>query len=244
MAVRAATISSSGLAPAASLRAGLRAIAPITPAAFAFGASFGLVAHGSGIAPLPAIVMSLTAFAGSAQFAVAAGLHSGGGGLAAGLIAGILLNLRYLPIGLSVASAVPGRWWQRLVKAQLVVDESWAVGAIAPGRWAPRRLLGAGLGLYVVWNAGTVLGSVGGSALGDPKQLGLDAAFPALFLALVAGMLRTGAGDADHVRRARWAALLGAVIALLAIPVAPPGVPLVCAAAACLVGYLPDRKRA
>jgi predicted branched-subunit amino acid permease len=241
MAVPAAAISPTGVAPATSARAGLRAIAPITPAGFAFGASFGLVAHSSGIPALPAIVMSLTAFAGSAQFAVASGMHTGSG-LAAGLVAAILLNLRYLPIGLSVASAVPGRWWQRLVGAQLVVDESWAIGAIAPGRWAPRRLLGAGLGLYVAWNAGTILGSVGGSILGDPSRLGLDAAFPALFLALVVGMLRTGAGSADHVRRARLAAVLGAAIALVTIPIAPPGVPLICAAAACVVGYLPDRS--
>jgi predicted branched-subunit amino acid permease len=243
MAVDAAAIRPPAAAPATSARAGVRAVAGILPAAVAFGISFGLVAHASGIPAPPAIVMSLTTFAGSAQFALAASLHNGGG-LTAGLVAAILLNLRYLPIGLSVAHAVPGRWWQRLLGAQLVVDESWAVGAIAPGRWAPRRLLGAGLAMYVAWTAGTILGSVGGSALGDPQRLGLDAAFPALFLALLAGMLRTGAGDADHVRRARLAAVLGATIALVAIPISPPGVPLICAAAACLVGYLPDRRRA
>ena len=82
--------------------------------------------------------------------------------------------------------------------------------------------------LYGAWVAGTALGVAFGSLLGDPAKLGLDAAFPALFLALLAGQLRD--------RRAVVAALLGAAIALVLIPFVPPGIPIVAASAACLIG--------
>ena len=67
-----------------------------------------------------------------------------------------------------------------------------------------------------------------GDLIGDPDRLGLDAAFPALFLALLAGQLETG-------RRA-IAALLGGVIAAALVPVAPAGIPIIAAVAACLIG--------
>ena len=115
---------------------------------------------------------------------------SAGGTLAAAITAAVLLNTRYIPIGLSVAPSLRGPAWQRALRAQLVVDESWAVSHLGGGRYDPRLLLGAGLTLYCSWVAGTTLGSVAGSLLGDPEALGLDAAFPALFLALLAGQVR------------------------------------------------------
>src|SRR5689334_12053652 len=208
---------------AASIPAGLRAILPVLPAAFVFGASFGLLARSADVGGAATVVMSLTTFAGSAQFAGVAALKEGGGGLLAGIVAAVFLNLRYLPIGLSVAEAVPGRWWQRLLRAQLVVDESWALGQISPGRWAPGRLLGAGIGLFLAWNLGTLVGSLGGGFLGDPARLGLDAAFPALFAALLASQLRPAEGGLAPVRRMRMVAAAGALIALVALPIAPNG---------------------
>jgi predicted branched-subunit amino acid permease len=82
--------------------------------------------------------------------------------------------------------------------------------------------------VYVGWVAGTALGVLGASALGDPAKLGLDAAFPALFLGLLANQL--------HSRRAIAASLAGAAIALLLVPIVPAGLPIVAASAACLLG--------
>src|SRR3954468_2389634 len=90
------------------------------------------------------------------------------------------------PVG---APSLRGPAWKRGLRAQLVVDESWAVSHLGGGRYDPRLLLGAGLTLYCAWVAGTTVGSVAGSLLGDPETLGLDAAFPALFLALLAGQV-------------------------------------------------------
>jgi predicted branched-subunit amino acid permease len=166
------------------------------------------------------IVMSLTTFAGSAQFAVASVLDDGGA-LAAAIAAAVLLNLRYLAIGVSVAPSLRGSAPRRLAEAQLAVDESWAV-AQRDGRVDRDRLVGAGAVLMLAWCAGTVGGVLGGSALGEPEDYGLDAMFPALFLALLAGQLTS--------RRARAAALAGGLIALALTPMLPPGVPIVAAA--------------
>ena len=112
-----------------------------------FGASFGILARDAGMGIVAPIVMSLTTFAGSAQFAVASVLETGGA-VAAAIVAAVLLNLRYLAIGVSVAPALRGSPARRLAEAQLAVDESWAV-AQRDGRVDRDRLLGAGLLLMV-----------------------------------------------------------------------------------------------
>jgi len=213
--------------PARSYRDGARAVAALAVAVVGFGVSFGLLARSAGMGWLAPISMSATTFAGSAQFA-AASILGAGGTVAAAVAAAVLLNARYGPIGVSVAPWLEGPGWSRFLRAQLVVDESWAVAAEGEGRFDPRILVGAGLTLYVSWVAGTAVGAVGGRALGDPAALGLDAAFPALFLALLLPQLRN--------RRALLVAFLGAAIALALTPIAPAGVPIVAAAAACLIG--------
>jgi 4-azaleucine resistance transporter AzlC len=209
-------------------RDGARAIAPIAVAAVTFGVSFGVLAGSAGIDALAATVMSATTFAGSAQFAVASILGASGG-IAAAVLAATLLNARYAPISVSVAPLFQGSPLRRLLESQLIVDESWAISRRPDGRFDRKLLVGAGLVLYVSWVGGTALGALGGEALGDPADLGLDAAFPALFLALLVPQVRT--------RRALAAALLGGTVALLLLPFSAAGVPIIAAAAACLIGW-------
>jgi 4-azaleucine resistance transporter AzlC len=209
-------------------RDGARKIAPIAVAAFAFAVSFGVLARASGIASLEAIVMSATTFAGSAQFAVASILGVGGG-IASAIVAATLLNGRYAPISVSVAPIFVGGRVRRLFESQLIVDESWALSRRPDGRYDRRLLVGAGLVLYVCWVGGTAIGAIAGDALGDPDSLGLDAAFPALFLAILVTQV--------HSRKALAAAVLGGTIALALLPFTPAGVPIVAAAAACLIGW-------
>jgi 4-azaleucine resistance transporter AzlC len=218
-------------APETGFRAGVRAILPFTIAVVGFGVSFGVLARSAAMGPVAATVMSATTFAGSAQFA-AAGILEAGGTAAAAILAAILLNARYAAIGISVASALGGPLWRRLLLAQLVVDESWAIAHLGQGRYDRGRLIGAGVVLYVTWVGSTAVGALGAELLGDPEALGLDAAFPALFLALLWPQLKGP--------RPIAAAVLGAGIALALLPVAPPGVPIIAAAAACLIG-LGDR---
>jgi 4-azaleucine resistance transporter AzlC len=174
---------------------------------------------------LGAVAMSATTFAGSAQIAAASILDSGGGAAAA-IVAALLLNARYVPFSLAVASIFPGSRKRRLLESQLIVDESWALSGRS-GRFEYGVLIGAGLLLYVLWVGGTALGTVAGDLL-DPEAIGLDAAFPALFLALLAPYLRE--------RRALVTAVAAVVITLVLLPVAPPGVPIVAASLAALIG--------
>jgi 4-azaleucine resistance transporter AzlC len=206
--------------------AGLRAVTPLLPAVLAFGVSFGVLSQAAGFDGAASIVMSLVTFAGSAQFAVVS-VMSAGGTAAAAIVAAVLLNARYGPMALSAAGAFRGGWLRRLLEAQLLVDESWALSQ-RDGGFDRRILIGAGLGLYAGWSGGTAIGVVAGDSLADPATLGLDAAFPALFLALLAPLVLS--------RRRMAAALLGAGIALTLTPLTPAGIPVIAATAACLVG--------
>jgi 4-azaleucine resistance transporter AzlC len=206
---------------------GVRAAAPIGVAALAFGVSFGVLARAADMGRVAPVVLSVTTFAGSAQFAVASILGAGGGLLTA-IVAAVLLNLRYGPIGLSAASTFEGPWWRRVLTAQLIVDESWAIAQQEDGHLDRHLLVGAGLLLLVCWTTGTAIGAFAGDLVADPESLGLDAAFPALFLAL----LWSQVGDRSRL----LAALGGAAIALVLMPFTGPGIPIVAASLACLVG--------
>jgi 4-azaleucine resistance transporter AzlC len=208
-------------------RDGVRAALPIAPMALVFGVSFGVLAEASGMGVVAPIVMSATTFAGSAQFA-AASVLDGAGDVLAAVAAAALLNARYAPISLTVAPSLRGSVPSRLVESQLIVDESWAVSQVGGGRVDRRLLIGAGVLLWFGWVGGTIVGALGAGFLGDPETYGLDAAFPALFLALLVRQLD---GLAAVV-----VAFLAAAIALALVPFTSPGVPIVAAAAACLVG--------
>jgi 4-azaleucine resistance transporter AzlC len=212
---------------ARSYLGGAKRVAPLAPASASFGVAYGVLAVTAGMGVLAPIVMSATTFAGSAQFAAASVIHDGGTVVAA-VAAAILLNARYLAISVAIAPAFEGSRLRRFFEAQLLVDESWAVSQVGDGRIDRRMLMGAGALLFPCWVGGTALGVFGGDVLGDPRRLGLDAAFPALFLVLLI-TLTVG-------RKGVLAAVAGGVIALALLPIAPAGVPVIAAGAVCLVG--------
>src|SRR6476661_5918211 len=215
-------------------REGAVAVVPMAVAVFGFGLSYGVLARAAGMGGAAPVVMSITTFAGSV-------LQAGGAAATAALSA-LMLNARYLPIGVTVAPWLRGSIWSRLLHAHLTVDESWVIAAEGTGRWNPRVLLAAGMGIWIAWVLGTIGGVVFGDVIGDPARLGLDAAFPALFLALLVPQLRSTerttqvAGLPIGAPPPAVAALLGAAIALALTPFTPAGVPIVAAGAACLIG--------
>jgi 4-azaleucine resistance transporter AzlC len=230
-------------------RHGARAVLPLAVAVGGFGVSFGVLARASGMGSLAPVLMSMTTFAGSAQFAAVSVLGAGGAATTA-IVAALLLNARYLPVGITVAPWLTGGFASRLLHAHLMVDESWAIAAEGEGRWNPRVLLAAGAGIWIAWVSGTIVGVTFGDLIGDPTRFGLDAAFPALFLALLVPQLRDGDDPPAYPALGRagrlpvLAAIVGAVIALLLTPIAPVGVPIVAASLACLIGLGPRREAA
>ena len=212
-------------------RDGLKAGVGFALAAFVLGVSFGVLAEPI-MGPVAPVVMSAVLFAGAAQFGSTAVLAAGGDALTA-IAAGTMLNARFLPMGVAAATALHGSPLRRAVEAQAVVDASWALAVQGDGRFDRELMIGATIPQYPAWVGGTLIGVLGGSALGDPAALGLDAIFPAFFVGLLAAEL-----NRPH---ALAAALLGGAIALALTPVLPPGLPVLLASAAALIGLRSER---
>lgn len=211
----------------ASFRAGLRFATPFAITSFLLSLSFGVVARETGFSVVAAVVMSLVVFAGSAQFAAIAVLSAGGTPVAA-VAAATLMNSRFLPMGVALAPSLPGRPLWRAVQGQAVVDASWALAARPDGTFDRWLLFGSTAPQFVGWQLGTVVGAFGGSALGDLERLGIDAIYPAFFLAILVPELKR--------REPLGVAVVGALLALALVPVAPPGIPVLAAGLAALWG--------
>jgi branched chain amino acid efflux pump len=210
----------------AEYRHGIRAGLGFGAAAGVVGLSFGVVAQpvmGS-VAP---IVMSVFVFAGSAQFGATAVLASGGSAATA-IATGVMLNARFLAMGIAAAPALRGGPLRRALEGQAVVDASWALAARGARGFDREALLGATLPQYPAWVLGTVVGVLLGGTIGNPADFGLDAIFPAFFLALLAAEL-----DRPMVIPV---VVLAGVIALAFTPILPAGLPVLLASTTALLG--------
>lgn len=202
----------------------------------AYAISFGAVGVASGLDVLQTQALSALMFTGASQFAFV-GVVAAGGGAVVAVATALLLGLRNGLYGLHLAGVLtplshPGRRLRgvpRMVAAQGTIDESTAMAMAYEGdrtpeerRTATRAFWATALSVYVLWNAGTLLGALGAASLADPRSLGLDAAIPAGFLALLWPRL---------VDRSAWAlAAAAGLLALLLAPVLRPGLPILAGA--------------
>lgn len=222
-------LASPGPADAASPRGAIhRQALSIALAVAPFAVAFGIAAERAGIRTIEAMGFSTLVFSGGSQFAATSTLAAGGGAVAA-VTAGALLALRLFAFGVVMGPDLQGPWWKRALMAQLMIDESTAVGtAQHDPRWRRYGYLVTGLAIFVIWNLGTFLGCVlfsdASSAVHD---FGIDATIPAAFLALLWPRLPD-----THTR---MLALGGAIIAFVLVPIAPAGVPIIAAALAVLL---------
>ena len=211
----------------------LRAAIGLGLYAGAFGMAYGAVAVGSGLSVAQAMVLSLVLFSGASQFAFA-GVVATGGSPFAGVAAALLLGVRNAFYGVPMSQILAPRGLRRLWTAHFVIDETTAMAIGQPTRPAQRYAFWAtGLILFALWQLGSLAGALLGAVI-DPADFGLDAAAPAVFLALLWPSLRE--------RSARVVALAGAGVALALVPFAPPGVPVLAAAAVALVAGLRPKQ--
>src|SRR4051812_1519073 len=167
------------------VKSGMRQGLPLVLPTFALGISFGVLARpvmGS-VAP---IVMSIVVFSGAAQFA-ALTVFAAGGGMVTAIAAGMLMNLRWLPMGFAVGPFLPGRPLARVAQSLAIVDASFAMSSRGDGTYDRGVLIGASAVQGSGWVAGTAAGVLCGGFLGDPQALGLDAIFVAFYAALLVG---------------------------------------------------------
>jgi 4-azaleucine resistance transporter AzlC len=192
-----------------------------------FGVVFGVGAVSAGGSVAQACAMSLLVFTGASQFS-AVSVIDGGGTTGSALGGAMLLAARNGVYGLTMARHLDGSLRRRLIAAQLTIDESTAMATAQSGR--RERVIAfwiTGAAVYVFWNLGTLAGALAGSAI-EPEVLGLDAAFPAGFVAMVAPHFRTPNG--------RLAGMIGGLVCLVTIPFVPVGLSILCAAVGVLVG--------
>ncbi len=197
------------------------------------GVTFGVFAAAAGFS-LPRIVaMSVFVFAG--QFA-AVGVIDSGGAAGAAVGSALLLASRNVFYGPAVRQFLPSSLVGRLTGAHFLSDQSAAMAVAQTDR---RDASGAfwftGVTLWLCWNAGSVAGAKLGPVMGTPETWGLDAALPAIFVALVAGQPLTAAS--------RTAALGGAIVALGAMPITPPGIPILLSVAVLIPAAFVQARR-
>ena len=209
-----------------SLRDGIRAGLPFVLPTTALGISFGVLAEPV-MGKVAAIVASLIVYAGGAQFA-ALSVIGAGGTAGAAIAAGLLMNARFIPMGFALAPSLKGNRLERAAQGQTVIDASWAMASRGDGSFDRTLLFGATIPQWFAWQAGTIAGVFAGAALAHPEDFGLDAIFPAFYLVLLF----------EEVRRKRplAVALAGTAITLALMPWAPPGIPVIAASAAALIG--------
>ena len=200
-----------------------------------YGISFGALSVASGLSVLQTSALSLLLFSGGSQFAFI-GVIAGGGNPIAAAGAAALLGIRNAVYGMQVNALISPHGWRRFVAAQVTIDESFATSS---GQTEPveqkRGFWFAGLGIFVLWNIFTLLGALAGSAIGDPKNWGLDGAAVAAFLALLWPRLKS--------REAGAIAIVCALATVLAIPFVPPGIPILLAAVvAAAIGWFGYRR--
>src|SRR3712207_4536822 len=171
--------------------AGVRAGLPFALVTGVVAISFGVLARSLGWGALAPIVFSVITFSASAQFAVAAVLGAGGGVFAA-IAAAVLLNARFLPMGVAVAPFLKGGPLRRALEGQAIIDTSWTLANRGGGRFDREFMIGATVPQFAAWIVGTVVGVLADDVVGDVERLGLDVIFPAFFLALLVVELRSG----------------------------------------------------
>src|SRR3954451_7721 len=165
-------------------RAGVRAGVPYAAAGFLLSLSFGVLARDAGFSISATIAFSAIVSAGSAQFA-AVSIVAAGGGVASAVGAAALMNSRFLPMGIALGPSLPGGAAKRAAQGQTVVDASWAMASRGDGTFDRWFLFGSTAPQYLTWQLGTLAGALSGSLIRHPEDLGLDAVFPAFFLALL-----------------------------------------------------------
>lgn len=201
----------------------ISAAVAVALAVAAYGLSFGALAVAAHFSLAQAVVLSAFAFTGASQFALV-GVLGGGGTAASAVSVALLLAARNGLYAVRMTPLMGWRGWRRLLGAHLTIDETTAM---ATARTQPAQIRLAfwatGIALWLLWNLSTLAGAAAGAAIGSPQRWGLDVAFPAAFLALLAPQLRTP--------RAVATAVLAVVVTLALVPVSPVGVPVLVAAA-------------
>ncbi|GII99414.1 putative branched-subunit amino acid permease [Sediminihabitans luteus] len=213
--------------PDPGVRDAVRQALSVSFATGLYGVSFGALSTVAGLSLAQTAVLSLLMFSGGSQFALV-GVVGGGGAPVSAILSASFLGVRNALYGIRLGPLLALHGWRRVLAAHLTIDESTAVATAQSTRRAARAgFWWTGVGVFVLWNAFVLAGALAGDALADPGRWGLDAAAAAAFLGLLWPRLST--------REVRLVVLAAGTLALVLVPLAPPGVPVLAAAALAVV---------
>jgi 4-azaleucine resistance transporter AzlC len=195
---------------AAVARESVRLALPIVLGYVPVGFAYGVLAIKSGLSPANTVLMSVVVFAGSAQL-IAVGLLAAGAPPLSVALTAFVVNLRHLLMSAALAPRLAA-WPRRLLPLFCfqMTDETFALHLARFSRGDTDRAvtLGVNMTAQAAWVAGSLLGALSGSLVGDVRPLGLDFALPAMFIALLCGQLRGRPHLAAGVSAAGLALLL------------------------------------
>lgn len=219
---------SDAVSPRRRFVGGTRVGAGLASASFVLAITFGAAAQDQDWGVLTTILASTLIFSGSAQFALLTAL-AGGGAVLPAVAAAVLINARFLPMGLAIGASLSGGRGRRALQGQAIVDGSFVAAHLGQGRFDRYRLMGATVVQWPAWIAGTAIGAVAAPPADLAYRLGLDVVFPAFFLLLLLDELRS-------TRTGYAAAGVGAVVAAVLLWWVPPGVALLAGITGALIG--------
>ena len=205
--------------------AGLRSIAPVLIAAMPIGLVFGAVAASKGLSPLETVLMSALVFAGGSQF-VAMDIWTHPASWTTLGFAALLVNVRHVLMGASLGRKMDAfKPWQKYLGALVMADENWAMAEARARKvqLTPAFFAGLSVLFYLNWLVCSLTGALLGAFLGDPALIGLDFAFPAVFVVLVMSFWK---GPATGV------VLLASAVASISVYLTVPGAWYIAAGAA------------
>ena len=184
-----------------------------------YGAAFGAAGVTAGFSILQTCLLSILLFSGASQFAVV-GIMGAGGAAVSAIATATLLGFRNALYGLQMAPILKVKGLNRILAAQITIDESTAVATLQENDADRRRgFYITGIGVYVFWNLFTFLGALGASAIGDPSVWGLDAAVPAAFCGLIWPRLKNKTHFVVSAIAIAWALIL--------TPITAAGIPII-----------------
>ncbi|MDK4714518.1 AzlC family ABC transporter permease [Rhizobium sp. CNPSo 4039] len=175
--------------PAGEFKAGMRAIFPLIVAVLPIGLVFGAVSATKGLSPLETTLMSALVFAGGSQF-VAMDIWTHPASWIGAGFAALLVNVRHLLMSASIGTKMQSfSGIKRYIAMLFLADEIWAMAEFRAGtmRLTPAWYAGIVTPFYLAWVGSSLAGALLGAFLGDPAVIGLDFAFPAVFIVLVMG---------------------------------------------------------
>jgi predicted branched-subunit amino acid permease len=189
---------------------------------FAVGVTVSVAMIDAGVSVPTTLGAALVVYSATSELAFLA-VKGAGGSAVVGVLSGWLVASRFGLLAVSLGARYRGGTMERTAAAINSFDPNVGLAVQQP-QPAPLRAVfwKVTAALMVGWWAGSLVGVYLGDIVGDGRAWGLDAVFPAALVAIIGSLVRR--------RDGLTAALAGAGICCVLIPIVPGGLPILASA--------------